>query len=238
MHHNDHDHPEALITQNNSSLFLEPLGCEEETYFFRVRLRVTDPEGLYHELEQRLFPYCQTPDELSLSAQTNSDHIRFHRQGFVRLDDASLELQISSNLRDFRPLTSLDATSSNFSDFQPENGTRYYRLKRITANRKIVYSNVVAISWPVPPRLSLAPNPTAGWVHFRYLDAYSGGRIFFQLYDSNGRLVRKTDWLALADPQGIQRSLALAPLPTGTYFYHFWDEKQLNFKGSILFLQP
>lgn len=235
LHHNDHFHPEITVHEKSSYLYLEPLGCGEEDYYFRVRLRVTDPEGLYSEVEQHLYPNCQSLAALQLQASAASDHIAFDWEGPWAFDDATFELQIASNLREFKTLAQLDPSSRQHRYSSPPRGSRYYRLKRITADRQLIYSNVVALTWPRPANISLSPNPSSGLVTFRIRDAYAGGRIFFELYDATGRLVRKTDWLAAASSQGVERFLQLGDLANGQYFYLFRDEQGLNFPGALLF---
>lgn len=238
LHHNDHFHPENIVKEQNTFLFLEPLGCGEEDYFFRVRLRVTDPEGLYSETEQHLYPNCETTADLQLNALPASDHIAFDWEGQLAFDDASFELQLANNLRDFSPLAELSTASSTYRYNSPPRGTRYYRLKRISSQRNITYSNVVAVTWPAPLNRSLSPNPSSGLITLRIQEAYAGGRIFFELYDNTGRLVRKTDWLEQANNQGLEKTLQLGELPNGQYFYLFRDEQGLNFPGSLLFYRP
>ncbi len=235
LHHNDHFHPEIVTHEKSSYLYLEPLGCGEEDYYFRVRLRVTDPEGLYSEVEQHLYPNCESLAALQLQASAASDHIAFDWEGPWAFDDATFELQIASNLREFKTLAELDPSRSQHRYSSPPRGTRYYRLKRISADRQLVYSNVVAITWSRPANISLSPNPSSGLVTSRMREAYLGGRIFFELYDATGRLVRKTDWLAAASSQGVERFLQLGDLANGQYFYLFRDEQGLNFPGALLF---
>ena len=58
LHHNTHNHPEPVDTARQSSLTTAPLGCEADTYYYRIRLTVTDAAGLATFDEIRLDPAC------------------------------------------------------------------------------------------------------------------------------------------------------------------------------------
>ena len=45
LHHNIHEHPNAIDTSPTSSITVDPLGCDGQTYYYRVILKVTDPVG-------------------------------------------------------------------------------------------------------------------------------------------------------------------------------------------------
>lgn len=60
FHHNTHFHPLSESTSQTSSLSVLPVGCGEiDTYHYRVRLTVTDPQGLQGQDEVSLFPDCE-----------------------------------------------------------------------------------------------------------------------------------------------------------------------------------
>ncbi len=58
LHHNTHAHPEPVDTARQSSLTTSPLGCGTDTYYYRIRLTVTDAAGLAAFDEVRLDPAC------------------------------------------------------------------------------------------------------------------------------------------------------------------------------------
>src|SRR5204862_8332499 len=58
LHHNNHTHPEPVDTNCATTTVLSPLGCNGETYFYRVVLTVTDAAGLSTTREARLYPFC------------------------------------------------------------------------------------------------------------------------------------------------------------------------------------
>jgi PKD repeat protein len=60
LHHNDHDHPEPVITDCTTSeeAVFSPVGCDGNLYFYRVALRVTDDQGLVGEDIVDSYPDC------------------------------------------------------------------------------------------------------------------------------------------------------------------------------------
>ena len=45
LFHNTHNHPNPIVDSKTSSIILEPVGCNEEDYWYRIELTVTDAAG-------------------------------------------------------------------------------------------------------------------------------------------------------------------------------------------------
>ena len=58
LYHNTHNHPEPVSYNQNSSTILEPVPCDGEVYFYKVKLTVTDPQGLSTIFVQNIVPSC------------------------------------------------------------------------------------------------------------------------------------------------------------------------------------
>lgn len=58
LFHNDHNHPEAPDNNPETSVVLTPIGCDGNTYWYRITLTVTDPGGLSTVYEKDIFPDC------------------------------------------------------------------------------------------------------------------------------------------------------------------------------------
>ncbi|MDX1906611.1 MAG: PQQ-dependent sugar dehydrogenase [Bacteroidia bacterium] len=58
LHHNDHTHLEPVDNNPTTTTSLTPIGCDGVTYFYRVYLTVTDPEGLSTTVYRELIPHC------------------------------------------------------------------------------------------------------------------------------------------------------------------------------------
>lgn len=60
LHHNTHFHPLGESSSQTDEFLANPVGCEEfNDYYYRVSIRVTDPEGLEGYDEVYLYPDCE-----------------------------------------------------------------------------------------------------------------------------------------------------------------------------------
>ncbi|WP_345160612.1 PQQ-dependent sugar dehydrogenase [Pontibacter saemangeumensis] len=58
LHHNTHNHPDPVMNEQEASATLTPIGCDGETYFYRVSLKVTDTGGLSASDFVDVYPDC------------------------------------------------------------------------------------------------------------------------------------------------------------------------------------
>ncbi|WP_187264803.1 PQQ-dependent sugar dehydrogenase, partial [Pontibacter beigongshangensis] len=58
LHHNQHTHPEPVDNAVTTTTTLTPIGCDGETYFYRISLKVTDAGGLSGTDFVDLYPDC------------------------------------------------------------------------------------------------------------------------------------------------------------------------------------
>ncbi|HXI53712.1 MAG TPA: Ig-like domain-containing protein, partial [Candidatus Saccharimonadales bacterium] len=68
LHHNNHIHSSPIDTNWSTTATLAPLGCDGDSYFYRIQLTVSDPAGLSTTSFVDLFPNC-----VSNAAPTISD---------------------------------------------------------------------------------------------------------------------------------------------------------------------
>lgn len=243
LHHNDHYHPDPIVTNPVSRIFLEPLGCSGEDYHFRVRLRVTDPEGLYTEIEQNLYPDCRStvPGPTDLLVNATPEHIDLNWQYNTLINDASLlEIQRGNNFTEFTTVATFDqniASLEAWRDETPLVGNNVYRIKTITPNRAINYSNLATIDWPGEESFVLSPNPSNGLLLLEYNSPYSAGVLYFELYDAVGKLLFKTDWIQETTTLGFSKHFDFTGInTTGIYFYRFYGDG-INTSGAVEFAQ-
>ncbi|MER2999279.1 PQQ-dependent sugar dehydrogenase [Pontibacter populi] len=58
LHHNTHVHPEPVDTKKETTTTITPIGCDGETYFYRISLKVTDAGGLSATDFVDVYPNC------------------------------------------------------------------------------------------------------------------------------------------------------------------------------------
>ncbi|WP_345121520.1 PQQ-dependent sugar dehydrogenase, partial [Hymenobacter antarcticus] len=73
LYHNTHQHPDPIDTTRQTSTTIVPFGCGTETYYYVVRLTVTDAGGLATTREVRLNPDCATTSFTLVDADAPED---------------------------------------------------------------------------------------------------------------------------------------------------------------------
>jgi glucose/arabinose dehydrogenase len=58
LFHNTHHHPEPVSIQQSSNIILTPIPCVNETYYYQVKLTVTDAQGLSATKTKNIVPDC------------------------------------------------------------------------------------------------------------------------------------------------------------------------------------
>lgn len=103
LHHNSHSHPEAPDTNKSTFAFITPVGCDSvETYWYRIKLTVTDAEGLSSFVEQNIYPACNAPQP-----DFTADKL------FVCVGDQVQFTDLSTGLPDYYSWTFAGGTPSN-----------------------------------------------------------------------------------------------------------------------------
>lgn len=64
LHHNTHNHPNSVSNEALSSVTLSPVPCDGNRYFYRVKLTITDPEGLSTTETKDVVPNCAIRDTI------------------------------------------------------------------------------------------------------------------------------------------------------------------------------
>ena len=59
LFHNGHSHAEPIDNNPSTSTSLSSIDCDGSSYWFRVTLKVIDPEGLFTTFQKDIFPDCQ-----------------------------------------------------------------------------------------------------------------------------------------------------------------------------------
>ncbi|MBP9739851.1 MAG: T9SS type A sorting domain-containing protein [Chitinophagaceae bacterium] len=94
----------------------------------------------------------------------------------------------------FKEMGWVEGTNNNkgsnytFTDWFPESGVNYYRLKQVDHDGKISYSNVAFAKISLPVQMTVAPNPIKNIGSIKlYLNEES--KVDLQLLNSNGQLI-------------------------------------------------
>ncbi|MCJ8166736.1 PQQ-dependent sugar dehydrogenase [Pontibacter sp. E15-1] len=74
MHHNTHQHPEPIDNNPETTTLLTPIGCDGETYFYRIHLKVTDAGGLSATDYVDIYPDCSAGTVAAVAIASPSDN--------------------------------------------------------------------------------------------------------------------------------------------------------------------
>ncbi|MGH8248985.1 MAG: PKD domain-containing protein, partial [Gammaproteobacteria bacterium] len=128
LHHNQHTHADPVDTNCATTTVISPVGCDGESYFYSLLLKVTDGAGLATTQEVRLYPDCpEPPPVLKYLGRDGTGAIRWQLTG----DSARTYLvEGSTNLVGWSPVTTVQPTSGT-AEFNDANaGALQFRFYR------------------------------------------------------------------------------------------------------------
>ncbi len=147
---------------------------------------------------------------------------------------ARFAVERSSNGQQYNEVASLEAKGNDrggdnqysFVDQQVK-GTAFYRLKMIDRDNKFSYSNITVVRRDaVKSAIRLYPNPANNTLFVEGLQ----GKASYTVTDATGRKVLA----AMANSNGNQQALDVAPLAPGLYFMQYTDD---NGTASVKFVK-
>ncbi len=128
LHHNNHVHTDPVDTNCTTTTVISPLGCDGETYYYSITLRVTDAAGLATTQEVRLFPDCQEqPFVLKYLGKDQTGAIRWQLTG-----DPTRTYRVdgSTNLAAWIPVTTLQPATGLEEFNDPTAAASLFRFYR------------------------------------------------------------------------------------------------------------
>ncbi len=160
LRHNEHEHAEPVITTASANTVISPIGCDGNSYHYRIRLTVTDPQGLSTWDEVNIYPACDLPappgylvanalssTRVQLTWEDDSD------------DETGFRIERSQNGGAFLNVGSVGPNVTTFINSDLSVSTTYsYRVASFNAVGQSPYSNVANVT--SDPLLSL-PSPWA-----------------------------------------------------------------------------
>ncbi|MEP7168326.1 MAG: PQQ-dependent sugar dehydrogenase [Bacteroidota bacterium] len=229
LHHNNHEHPEPQDTNRITTAVITPIGCDGNTYYYRVELTVTDAGGLATTVEASVYPACDPP-----VAAFTSSVVTICPGGQIDFTDQTTNLP-DSLWWSFPGGNPTSATGSNPSVVY--NNLGYYDVQLIAQSLMgtdtLLQSNYIFVdvcagieSHPANDYLSITPNP-AGNVLFINCNSLSGITEII-IYDVSGRGILRSD-LSRFNPE-INNSkqtikLNIQSIKDGIYFVEIKNSK-------------
>lgn len=220
LHHNAHFHPEPIDTLRQTYTLIDPLGCEEELYYFRIRLSVSDPEGLTSEDEIMIFPDCNTKTwdvDLKGAYQESSILLSWDLPDLDSLQDIIIQ-RVTSNAEDWNigTITPSQPGTYTFEDLYPINGINQYRLQFNHQDGTYSYSNFASLLFPNPPPTKIFPNPAQEEINVQ-LSNLNNQPVSWKLFANDGRLLRSGLFNTSMDNFSFEK-IDLSFYQSGVYF--------------------
>jgi hypothetical protein len=232
FHHNEHFHPEPVDYNTESFVVINPVGCGQEEYYYRIELTVTDAAGLSDTDQRILLPNCAEKfvGTTHLNAAAGEDRILLDWTTEFEREVVEMTVQRSSdhfhfeNIGDIHVLgDELTGASYTFTDPNPIRGNNIYRI-RFRQDSAYTYTNLVRVVFPAPPAVHIYPNPAGAHFKVKVRRAQSE-RLHFRLFTATGAGVLQREWEAVPG-QTFERLVLPDDLARGIYFYELINGKE------------
>lgn len=200
LRHNNHQHPEAIDTNRNTTTRISRIGCNGDTYYFLVKLRVTDAAGLYTEDSSKIFPQCTGVVAASLYyadavAYKDYNNVIWAMQSEINL--SSFEIERSCDGVNFYSIAFVPAKRTEgmnlyeWHDEHPCNGNNYYRIKMVSIGTACMYSDVLPLYAKAKDTEALTARPVPFKNEFELGGTFTeAGAVMIRISDMQGRPVK------------------------------------------------
>ena len=227
LRHNNHEHAEEIDTERVTTTDISRIGCNGDSYYWLIKLTVTDDYGLATTDSSKIYPYCApstlpvTLTSLTVQAQGSSNMIKWSSGSEVyclyyvleRSNDGVYFTTIQE-----QPMSGLPGIQSySYGDDGYSLGTNFYRLKIVDPDGEIVYSKTVWIynGAKTDYTLHIFPNPVSK--EFNIGTSFpENGPVMIRVFDMNGKLVKQFKEIVSIGYQLIEIN-QLGDLLPGTY---------------------
>ncbi len=236
FHHNTHFHPETPIENPSAYTFIAPAGCGEETYWYRIRLTVTDPEGLKTIVEHSIFPNCATlpSNWVTLEARESNRKLLLEANTELPGNTQFVELQSSTDFYNFQALSQQDfhpRQQFTFTDEAPYFGTSFYRIRARTSEGDFFYSIPLPVQYPAERQHQVFPNPAVGYAGAK-IQQLSHAKVTAELFSVEGKQSYFAEFRGEVG-EAWEATLNVSQLPAGLYLYRLQNGDQ-SYSGQLL----
>ena len=239
LHHNVHFHSEPSDSREEAYTIIEPLGCDGETYCFRVGLEVTDEHGLTARQEKYLYPNCEDDFIAFFNVEGTAFEDSVVLNWETNFEDSILyfDVERGADIWNFRPIQRMspkgNATSGGvytFTDTDPNRGVGHYRIKAYRANQAYDYSQKVSITY-TKKIVEVYPSPSRGNISLYFAEDFEDVNI--KWFNTQGQLMESHQFENVKENQVL--NYQTQDLKNGLYFYQIEaDDKVIG--GRIIFI--
>lgn len=226
LRHNTHQHVEPKDTTRLTSAIISRIGCNGDTYYWFVKLTVTDAAGLSTIDSSRIYPQCGGPLPVTLTsfnatARGSTNVLNWATSSEINL--RMFEIERSYDGINFETIGGVNANRPSgeghyeWLDDNHDNGYNYYRLRMVDFSGYYKYSNIAKVFSGIITGNELVVSPNPAKDHVVYGAKFSNaGTISVRLVNSSGAVVKKLQEKVTAGFNSF-RIDGLQRLPSGLY---------------------
>lgn len=238
LHHNTHFHPESVSNEPKTAAVITPVGCDQEIYYYRVQLKVTDAGGLSTVVNQFLYPDCNDPFLEFLDFKLTSDAEAVFLDWETTNEDSILhyEVQRATDNFKFETIEIIEANNNltySYADENPNFGTNYYRIKARRMNNAYLYSRHKRVFYsdnPNEKKITVFPNPANDKIN---ISVKQEAIVFqFQLFDALGQIVVNQRFNNVEAEAILE--VSLIGLDDGVYFFKANGDDNNIVQGKVM----
>lgn len=237
LHHNTHYHSESVDTQVVTHISLLPFGCQEDSYWYRISLSVSDPAGLIGTDEVEIYPWCngEICEFLDLRHTINDIGVQLEWTVSNEVDIMNYELQRAGPDMLFRKIADVSGNGTGSGPFEythndnaPLKGESWYRLKAINGSGAFDFSPAIQVFFHGTQPLIVYPNPVED-ILYMVVDEVQG-QFKLDLFDVRGQLILDKIW---ESNQSLRAEIDLSTLRPGIYYYRVSNGSYF-FRGKVV----
>lgn len=235
LHHNTHNHPEAVDENRETETYLYPEGCGDEAFWYRISLTVRDNGGLEAYDEVEMFPRCgETGFQFGgLEAVPKEKVVEVSWSTIEELPGALFIVEKSTDRTSFELAGTVPSSGTGslyaITDQTPLNGITWYRIQVVTSDGFRDYSPLVQVEFPGVSGIRLQPNPFQDRFSVTFETATADS--YLKVYATDGSLLRGFSWEETGEK--VQHSLRIPTLPAGIYLYEAFDGSEIYY-GKLI----
>jgi len=245
LRHSNHQHAEEIDTDHVTSALISRIGCNGETYYWKIMLTVTDAAGLSTVDSSLIFPLCQSGIILPVTLTSFGVNTQGHVNLVKWTTDAEVNgkyfiLERSINGQDFSPINKQAVKNLpgkqtySYADEKYSPGVNYYRLQMTDIDGSYTYSKIMKVynGSGTSDKLLITPNPVVK--EFTLSTSFpENGPVSIRITDVNGKVVKQLSDNVSRGSVIIQ-IYDLERLQSGTYFL---EVKQKDYVRTAKFVK-
>lgn len=207
LKHNTHQHAEPVDTNKLTNAMISRIGCNGDTYYWLIKLTVTDAAGLSTSDSSAIYPQCSVLpvilNSIDVTVQGNINMVSWVTSSEINM--VAFEVERSYDGVSFQRIGRVNAQRApgygyyNWPDNDHAPGYCYYRIKMIDFSDYYKYSTIVKAFTEDRNNsgISISPNPVKDRfiIKARMREA---GPVTIRLLNNSGVLVKQLQKKATA----------------------------------------